>query len=372
MRTIYKFLFLELFKNSLITTTILTFFLVIANAFRDLSDLLVNNEVPLWISLKLLLSLIPFVLTFTLPWGLLIAVILLFGKMSQDRELIALKSAGISIGAVMAPIIWFALLYSIFSFAINAYIGPKSRHAFKEIFSDVMLHNPLSFFKSSKTIDQFDGFRLYANNRIGARLQDVYIWETDAELRPLRSIRASEADIEPDLAHQRILLTLWNARQEERNIADPQNVKLVMPGSRATQLPYEISLATLFDRLAVRKSIGLSTLDEIGRQIVAADLFGFTSNPTPVLTEFQKRLAFSLSCFTFVLVGAPLAIQVQRKETSIGVALSLFIVLSYYVIVLLADALKAKTNFFPELIIWLPNIIFQTLGFWLIWRVNRK
>ena len=47
---------------------------------------------------------------------------------------------------------------------------------------------------------------------------------------------------------------------------------------------------------------------------------------TPYLTEFQARISFALACFTFVVVGMPLAIQTQRRETSIGVLLTLGIV----------------------------------------------
>lgn len=372
MKTLYRLLFLDLLKISLTSTAILTFFLVLANVFRDVADLIINHEVPLWVIAKLVLSLVPFVLTFTLPWGLLMAVLFLFGRMSQDHELIALKSAGIGIAPLLAPVIWFGLAYSLFSFSINAYVGPKSRHAFKEIFSDVLLQNPLSFFESGKSIDQFDGFRLYASQRVGARLHDVYIWEVDRALRPLRAIRADEAEINADMPHQRIVLTLRNSRQEERSVANPEDVQNIVAGSRALQVPYEISLGTLFDRLTVRKSIGLSTLGEIGQQVLGNRALALDSNPTPILTELQKRLAISLSCFTFAIVGVPLAIQVHRRETSIGVALSLVIVLAYYAIVLLADALKAKTHLFPELIIWMPNLVFQAVGFLLIWRVNRR
>ena len=94
------------------------------------------------------------------------------------------------------------------------------------------------------------------------------------------------------------------------------------------------------------------------------------NNPTVSLTELQKRLSLSVACFTFVLVGIPLAIQTQRRETSVGVALSLLIVIGYYFLTSTAEALKKNADLYPEIIIWLPNILFQTLGVALIAYVN--
>jgi lipopolysaccharide export system permease protein len=95
-------------------------------------------------------------------------------------------------------------------------------------------------------------------------------------------------------------------------------------------------------------------------------------NAVPLLTEFQKRMAFSFAPFTFVLMGIPLAIRFHRKETSIGVLLSFGVVMAFYMMQILAMALKEKAVAYPELIVWLPNIIFQLVGFWLLWRANSK
>ena len=90
------------------------------------------------------------------------------------------------------------------------------------------------------------------------------------------------------------------------------------------------------------------------------------------LTELQARISFSLACFTFVIIGIPLAIQTQRKETSVGVALTIVIVGLYMLLEAVGRGLKAKAGLYPELIIWAPNILFQTVGFYLFYLANRK
>ncbi|MDE1169900.1 MAG: LptF/LptG family permease [Verrucomicrobium sp.] len=372
MKIFYRYLYQEILVVSLAATGVLTLFLLIANAFRDIFALLLNKEVPVLVIVKLVCLLIPFILTFTLPWGLLLAVLLVFGRLSRDQELTSLKSSGIGLAPLIAPVMLLAFLFSLFSFWINASLAPRSREAFKENFAELLRSDPLSFFTTGRVIDEFDGFRLYVGERKGAELTDLHIWEIDDHNRVLRSIRAAHAEIVPDLPNDRILLNLSDAQQDERSSVAPDDIHRISSGTRARQLPLQISLTPIIARLREHKSVGVLTLGEIGRLIFDPLQIIRTPNMTPLLTELQKRLALSMASFTFVLVGIPLAIQAQRRETSVGLALSLGIVTTYYLVIVVAEALKTRTHFLPEIIIWMPNIVFEIVGFVLIIRANQR
>jgi lipopolysaccharide export system permease protein len=372
LKILYRYLYKELLMVSLLTTGVLTFFLVVLNVFREVFDLLLNRDVPVLIIAQLVLLLVPFVLTFTLPWGLLLGVLLVFGRLSQDNELLSLKSSGVGLAPVIAPVVLLSLAFSGISFWINASLGPQSRTMFKSISSEMLRSNPMAFFTADQVIDKFPGYRIFVGQRQDNEMKQVHIWQIDSQFQPTKSIRADRATITPDLDNQRILLTLFNARQEERWSEHPEDVTHIRSGARAQELPLEISLAPLFNSSKEPKSIVNQTLAEISQTIFSPAMMLRNSNVTPMLTEIQKRIAWSLSSFTFVLVGIPLALQAQRRETSVGVALSLAIVLVYYAVFIVAESMKEQARFFPELIIWLPNLVFQTLGFFLLIRANRQ
>ena len=87
--------------------------------------------------------------------------------------------------------------------------------------------------------------------------------------------------------------------------------------------------------------------------------------------HIQKNFALAFSVFSLAVFGVPLAIQVGRKETYANLGIALVIAMTYYFLIIMVSWLEGVPSLRPDLLIWLPNLIFQGVGFWMIYRASR-
>jgi lipopolysaccharide export system permease protein len=90
------------------------------------------------------------------------------------------------------------------------------------------------------------------------------------------------------------------------------------------------------------------------------------------LTEANMRYSFSFACITFCLVGIPLGVTAQRRETSVGFALSLIVATCYIVFIIFANTLNENPKAYPHLLMWIPNVIFIAVGAALFRKLMKK
>jgi lipopolysaccharide export system permease protein len=346
---------------------VLSFLLVAVNLFKVI-QLIMYTDLPLLLTAKFVLLTVPLTLTLTIPAGLLAAVLIVFGRMSSDRELLALKASGIGLAPIVAPVILMAMGLSLVDYWLIAYVVPQSQKEYVNMKHEIVTNNPLALFNAETVVDKIPGWRIYFNRKEGAQLDDVILWRIGDSGKLSTALRAQQARIDLDLEHQQLVMTLLNGRQEQYP-SDGDAMK-VQPGGRGQQLVETVSLNSFYEKMP--RSISFMTLPEIEDVIFAMQSAPPGILASPYLTELQARISFSIAAFTFIVVGIPLAIQTQRRETSWGVVLALIIVGLYYFLGAIGRGFKDYASYYPELIIWTPNFIFQAIGFWLFYRANQR
>lgn len=371
IRIIDRYVGKQVIIGTLFGVLVLTIVLVLGNIWKRLLDLMVEQDLPLSIAGQFVMYLLPFSFPFTIPWGFLTAVLLTFGRLSADNELVSLRMAGMSLFRICLPVFVLAIAISAVCLFVNVKIAPRSEAAIKQIFIDRILADPLALLKAGQVTNDLDGYVMYIGEREGNQLKDFQMVMLDERSGPSRYVSAENVILDWNKEERAIDLTLYkafvaNRHQDDVKRKDPNEVQMgVQTGMSETMIP----LDRLYEKNGERNVRTMSN-DEI--RAALHDGIEDKSIASAHLTELHRRISLSLACFTFVLIGVPLGVSAQRRETSIGFALSLVIALVYFVFIILADMFKDDPGAYPHLLMWLPNILFMGLGVWLFRRVSRR
>lgn len=348
---------------------VLSLVLVLGNIFKELLDLLINNpDVPLTTVLAFMALVLPFSLTFTIPWGFLTALLLVFGRMSADNELIALKSNGVSVPRICAPVFVLANVLTLICFWINAEVAPRAEQAMTRAVMEIATSNPTSLFQADEVVDKFPDRRVYVGRKEGDKLFNIIVFELNDDYIPKQMIFAREGMLTPDPENSRLLFRLFNARFEQRDDKDPRDVAKIEQGIVMQEGVFPISLEKFFKEYQGNRRMSSYTLPELAELLMK----GAGNRQTEAIVEFNKRFSVSLACLAFALIAVPLGITAHRKETSVGFALSLVIAFIYFFFIIVADTFRNNPGAYPYLLIWIPNLLFFALGTHLFLRLAKR
>jgi lipopolysaccharide export system permease protein len=365
MKLIDRYVGRQVLTSALFAVAVLSVVLVLGNVFKKLLDLLVNHDVPLDLILSFIAYILPFSLTFTIPWGFLTAVLLVFGRLSAENELIALRSSGISVPRVAMPVFGLALCFVAVCLWINVYVAPAAQTKMQQAFYNIATSNPLSLFASDKVIDEFPGRKIYVGRNEGAQLYDLLVCEFNDDLQPTRVLHAQRGMLVTDLENKQVLMRLYDAQYEQHDDKTPDDLTKISQATMAETV-FPIPLQQLYDKNKKRRGPSAMTVAELLKK----DAPGV--DKSALRTELSRRFSSGLASLAFGLFAVPLAITAHRRETSIGFMLSLGIAFFYFFLMILVDTVRDKPHLHPELLIWTPNLIFIGLGSYLFYRLSRR
>ncbi|MBI3868128.1 MAG: LptF/LptG family permease [Verrucomicrobia bacterium] len=388
MRTLRWYLLRQTLATLGMTVLVFTFILLLGESLKEIFALLVNGQVGAWTLAQAVGLLVPFVLVFALPMGLLTAMLLVMGRFSADQELTAARACGISLVALVSPLIALSILCAGLCAAINLEWAPDCRAAYKRLLYQAGADQMGAWLRERVFIRDFPDYILYAGKVEGMKMEDVRIYRLDSEGQKRSYLWASEGKVELDRTNRQVTFTLFDGRELVKDtglepawhsFGELQVPPLKLPAQFAEkprlsnmsfrQLGRE--LAEVEAALQANAPAGKFTSEELRAKLrelaVASEAL-----TEPIRLQMHRQASFSFACVGFALVGIPLGIRAHRRETSAGFALSLVLVVVYYSFFILAQSLEARPELYPHLLVWAPNILFQTIGVLLLWRSNRR
>jgi lipopolysaccharide export system permease protein len=354
-----RYLFSQLIPPFLFSVGLVSSLGVAIGYLSDLSNKVVDKNLPLTDAIAILLLKVPEFTAYALPISLMLATLLSYGRLSQDSEIIALRSCGTSLYRIIAPALVLSFIVTGMTFIFSELVVPAANYRATEILVQTIQEehpfwqNKDIFYPNYQEVQLSTGQRIrqlkslfYAEKFDGQNMKDVTILEW----------------VGGDL-HQIIVSgsATWNTRQNQWDFYNGTRYKIAKDTSFREAHPFR------HQRIDLPKAafeFALQGRDPFEMNVVQAQQYikllrwiGDKKKLTTFEVRIQQKLAFPFICVVFGLVGSVLGVQPLQMSRGTSFGLSVLIIFGYYVLAFLMGSFGMIGLLTPWMAAWLPNII---------------
>jgi LPS export ABC transporter permease LptF/LPS export ABC transporter permease LptG len=361
MRIIDRYVIRQVLLPFFLGLLVFTFLLIIPSLIQYAEELIAKG-VPGLIVVRLMVTLIPQSLALTIPMALLLGLLIGFGRLSADREFVAMQACGISLVRLLRPVGVLALTGWAATSYVLLVLVPASNQTFREITFNVIASSAEGEVKPRVFFRDFPNLLLYvrdvppsgggwngvfmADTRPG-QAQSVYL-ARHGLVQINRDKRTVEMLLEDGVQHTVTPTGEYRVGQFARQVlsVDPDSV---FPRGGIAKGDKEMTIPELRARIAELKKAGISTHN----QEIA----------------IHQKFSIPFACFVFALIGLALGATNRRDGMLGSFVLGLIVVFAYYVPLYLGPSMAKGGLIAPWLAAWLPDFVFTAIAVALFaWR----
>ena len=170
-----------------------------------------SKGVPVGTAFMFIVYVMPVVFSLAIPWAILVAVMLVFGRLSADSEITAMRACGVSILQIISPILMITFGLTCFCLYLQSNIGPHFLGEAKNLLKTVAINQPTALFEPGRPI-RYEKSRIHIGNKIGNELRDIQIYRMSKATGKLeQDIHAAVGKIKVDRDTQTMEVMLFDA-----------------------------------------------------------------------------------------------------------------------------------------------------------------
>jgi len=344
-------------------TLVLSAMLLVLEKMLRLFDFVATEGGPVSVVWRMLANLIPEYLSLGIPIGLMLGILLAFRRLATSSELDVLKGVGMSFGRLMRVPFAYAIALAALNLAIVGFIQPVARYAYEGLQFELRS----GALGASIKVGEFTKL----GDRMTLRIEESY-----NDGRSLRGIfvRGENKD------GQRVSATA--ARGQFLATDDPNTIILrLSQGVLIHESPkFAVPRVLTFDNhdlpIPLPKIEAFRLRGGADREMTIPELFVAGKDQTQsVQTRLESRANFHfrivevMSMFLIPLIAIALAIPPKRSTSSLGVFLSIVLLVTQHKINQYAEDLGARGTIDPLIALWVPYLLFAALAIWMYYTV---
>ena len=309
---------------------------------------------------------IPGTLSYSIPISILASSILVFGRLSADGEISAMRACGFPLRSIMAMPLVIGFFLSAFCFYLSGMLSSESIFARNAIRTSVRAPDVLAAIRPGSYVEYVPGMSIFVGARQGHTLWDVRIAETmkNGGTREIRAERAVVTNGTDGVYFEMFTVTMDPVVEDRPGAGEFGRVMHLIQQERRQQ-------ATDVDvrRIKVKE---MHSLDMI-RFLLERWNHPDNDEKTRILlarmtTELSKRMVLSLASFCFILMAIPLNIKSHRQESSTGTLVSIALAGLFYVFIVFSESLAKGVWDNAWTLTWIPVAVCLVLGIALVHR----
>ncbi len=366
MRILTRYILGEVVSHALIGAAVFTFVLFTRDLGRIL-ELVVRNSAPLPSVAEIFFFTVPVALTYTIPMGVLVGILIGLSRLAADSEITAMRASGLGVWTFLRVISIFVVAAWLPALGNSVYLAPRSLAALGQL-QDNLKSSQASFEVQPRVF--YEGFPkiiLYVQDvkamSGGALWKGVFLADLTDPAAPRISLAREGLLVSqgPDTLD----LHLTNGSTHENDPKNPDQYQIST--FQTTDIPIQIP-ASQSAQEHEPTSLG---------EINIADLLRSARTSDPVtrrwhLIEYHRRLALPTACLVLALVGIPLGLSSKKGGKSSGFVLTILLVFLYYSISLIGVSFARQGRLSPAAGVWLADFVFLLGGVFLLWQSERR
>jgi LPS export ABC transporter permease LptF/LPS export ABC transporter permease LptG len=355
MRLIDRYIIREIILPFVITLVVLTFLLIIPFIIEQ-AEQLIAKGVAWPVMLRLMATLVPAQLGLTIPMALLIAVLVGFGRLSADREIVVMMACGISPLRLLRPVLLVSLLAVGATLWVMIEAIPDANQTFREITLRIVADRAEGQVRPREFFADFPNTVLYVREvPPTGGWKDVFAADTRNPMQPIVYLARTGRMI-VDRQKQTIDMVLENGSRHTTNAKDP----LIYRIDSFTQLIVSLDPESVFPRTGPARGEREMTIAQLEDRITELKAQGLPFH-NPVM-EIHKKFSLPAACIVFMLVGVGLGISNRRDGKLASFVLGIGVIFAYYVLLYMSGAMTKGALMPAWLAMWVPNIVLAVAG----------